>query len=983
MPNEGWNQLLAGAELLRAPGKYPIEAYSEFMPPPRLGVKAYGGVDGQLCDPADPWGWHVSEYEEAFELQPGLALLAQELLHVLHHLGRREPAHGIATAKLTDNPYWPAELQEGGAPRHERYVMLAPLALSRTQDDKGRVRWTLFGSSEQGPARGFWRSFFRAPKEELPNHWGPDCIRRLLAAVYDEPADNLVDLARTGFRIMPTEPTESFRHWRDDPLPTWAKHYLWKPGASLRGVKYLLTFNPFARLPANVRKAYRSGGLHLLPFPGSLVFWGAAPYVQLARDLPLAMQIPLLHSIERHEAPHGIRVPQSGWLHEPRSDEPTFSGPHGPLRNTFHRTHRWARIHRHEDELAPIHVGDRQDKVAHVLFSAAADDVGLYGKPMGRNAQVWTADLELLLNGPQASRRELLAAAKQVCGGGKFGYRFVYPAMRVGLHEIYWHRPLVAWLSEDGRDCKLLADPPLGYLTAYRADRPQPAKPVELWPRLVRRGAHEAAVSAFDPEHDHHYRRTTVNIRKLLDAWQALGRRPLERSFARQLLTLPRHETLSSWLSTLPERTNHSVSGRQLVDELELRLEQAAQSSASTRPVTQRSLQSLTYAKTAKRSFEVAYWRLIAELATGQYVNKDNADCVLDPETLEHLAHHHRDLEALGDHILAYYDRIATEHKMSGKVLVGEFPFTWRTDFDYDWMGGWKRNQAGETQERDLVCIIPGRDRNQAVIMGDHYDTAYMEDRYGYMHGGKGPRLAAAGADDNHSATATLMLGAPVFMELSRAGKLTCDVWLVHLTGEEFPADCLGARHLSQRLVEGDLKIRLTSGRERDLSNVRIRGLYVLDMVAHNNNRDPDVFQICPGTSRESMWLAYQAHLASRCWNESAPTWNSRPGRKGRRRGNRSAEPRKILDVALHPELSGEVRPAFDPRSTLFNTDGQVFSDAGIPAVLFMENYDINRQGYHDSHDTMENIDLDYGSAVAAIAIESVARAASEMPPWE
>ena len=80
--------------------------------------------------------------------------------------------------------------------------------------------------------------------------------------------------------------------------------------------------------------------------------------------------------------------------------------------------------------------------------------------------------------------------------------------------------------------------------------------------------------------------------------------------------------------------------------------------------------------------------------------------------------------------------------------------------------------------------------------------------------------------------------------------------------------------------------------------------------------------------------------------------------------------------------MSGEVRPVLDPRSTLFNTDGQIFSDAGVPAVLFMENYDINRQGYHDSHDTMENIDLDYGSAVAAIAIESVARAASETPPW-
>jgi hypothetical protein len=45
-----------------------------------------------------------------------------------------------------------------------------------------------------------------------------------------------------------------------------------------------------------------------------------------------------------------------------------------------------------------------------------------------------------------------------------------------------------------------------------------------------------------------------------------------------------------------------------------------------------------------------------------------------------------------------------------------------------------------------------------------------------------------------------------------------------------------------------------------------------------------------------------------------------------------------------------------------------------------MENYDINRQGYHDTHDTMENIDLDYGAALSAICIETVARAASVKP---
>ena len=82
-----------------------------------------------------------------------------------------------------------------------------------------------------------------------------------------------------------------------------------------------------------------------------------------------------------------------------------------------------------------------------------------------------------------------------------------------------------------------------------------------------------------------------------------------------------------------------------------------------------------------------------------------------------------------------------------------------------------------------------------------------------------------------------------------------------------------------------------------------------------------------------------------------------------------------VLTQVLAPflALSGEVRTPLDPRSTLFNTDGQCFSDAGIPVVLFMENYDISRKGYHDTHDTLENIDLDYCAAMIAIAIEAVA----------
>ena len=954
---------MSGHPWFAGSGRYPIPAYSEFMPPPRLGQKAYGlRVDRLLFDDADPWGWQISEYEQANELTPGLQRLAGHVLNTMRHLGRGEPAHGISRNKLADNLYWPKSLHDSGAPDHERYIVLMPLALARTQDDKGRVRWTLFGGSEQGPARAFWRGFFSAPRQELPESWAVQFFERLLTGAYGQSLAG-ADLKRAGFRIFAPDREPPLPHWREEPLPSWTGSLMWTARQNLRGVRYLLTFQPFAHLPAQVQRAYLSGDLHLLPFPGSLVFWGAPSYSAMANELTMAVQVPLLHLFQRHEAPGCLRVPQSGWMHERRPGAPEPSH-HGPLRNTFQRTHRWAKIHRHEDELA---VTQQEDKVAHVLFSTAADDIGLYGKPMARNAQVWTRDGHLLVDGPAASREELLRAAEALSHGGLFGYRFQYPAMRVGRHEVYWHRPLVAYFSPNDEPVAI-TDGPLGYFTAYDAERPRLSRAVELWPRLLAREPHRAAIELFAHNHDHHYRVTTVNVRKLLDAWDLLGKRPLPRSFARQLLTLPKEESLDHWLDSLAARASDAKAGATLATSLRGCLEADI---SDDRPET------LTFQRTARRSFEAAYWRTIDRLATGQYVNKDNADCVLDHKTRPLLKHDHRDLDPLGDYLLDYYRRLIDRKGMSGKALAGELPFHWRTDFDFNWMGGWLKNQEQVLHERDLVVVIPGRDRKRAVIMADHYDTAYMEDVYGYAHGGHGPRLAAAGADDNHSATAALMLGAPIFMELSKAGQLDCDVWLVHLTGEEFPADCLGARHLCQCLVEGTLELVLENGRRRKFSRTRVEGVYVLDMVAHNNDRDRDVFQLCPGTSRESLWLAYQAHLANRNWNALSHKWNQRPDRRHATRGHRSADGKTMPETALHPHLHGEVRPTIDPRSTLYNTDGQIFSDAGVPVVLFMENYDINRKGYHDTHDTMENIDLDYGSAVAAIAIESVARAAT------
>jgi hypothetical protein len=702
-----------------------------------------------------------------------------------------------------------------------------------------------------------------------------------------------------------------------------------------------------------------------------MVFWGAPPYLALQPDLNFAGQIPLLHRLNRQENPYGIRVPQSGWLHEPVPGKP-MPALHGrQLRQTFQRTHRWNRTHRHQDDLDVL---EHEDKVAHVLFSTAPDQLGLYDKPMARNAQVWTHEHHLLLDGPRATRADIKRAALHLEEGGLFGYRFLFPAMRVGLHELYWHRPLVAYHSRKAKEAAVLPDGPLGYVTAYIADQPDLEHPVELWPRLLQREPHQAAVEIFAHEGPPYW--TNHNVRKLLDAYDLFGAQPLPPTFARQLLKTAKHETLDEWLDSLPARANDAQRGASLAADLRHRIAPLPRS--SRRPVAPSSRNGMTLGSTARRSFEVAYWKTIAFLAHGDFRNKDNADCVLDKATQTALTHHHRDLEALGDYLIQYYGRHIKQAGLEKTAWAGEHAFGWRTEFDFSWWGGWVNNQDGKTYERNIVVRIPGKDSGQAVIMADHYDTAYMYDRYEKKAGGTGARIAASGADDNHSATAALMLAAPIFLELSKAGRLGCDIWLVHLTGEEFPSDCLGARHLCQDLVQGTLKVRTAAGHIKDLAQVRVTGVYVSDMIAHNNDHDRDVFQISPGQGRESAWLALQAHYANETWNALATAGNRRPPRRDTGPGRRSKDAKTLPALARYPVLYGEVRPPLSPRSTLYNTDGQIFSDAGVPVVLFMENYDINRSGYHDSQDTLANIDLDYGSALAAIVIESVARAATE-----
>ena len=67
-----------------------------------------------------------------------------------------------------------------------------------------------------------------------------------------------------------------------------------------------------------------------------------------------------------------------------------------------------------QDELALL---DKEDKLLHVLFSSIPDDLGLYDKPMARNAQIWAPDGALLLDGPGATPDQLKQAMHKVQAG--------------------------------------------------------------------------------------------------------------------------------------------------------------------------------------------------------------------------------------------------------------------------------------------------------------------------------------------------------------------------------------------------------------------------------------------------------------------------------------------------------------------------------------------------------------------------------------
>jgi hypothetical protein len=650
--SNGWLSFLEGYPWFNEEKKYRLDAYSEFMPPAMTGINpSNGSVYPWTFTEEDRFGLKILEIEEEYQLRPGLEKIGKQIIEHMHKLGQGSlPASlvGHNQSVFANNIFWSDELAAcQGNLKHEKYITIMPFSLSKTKDDKGRIHWTFFGASEQGPEKAFWKSFYESPEKEVDESVFIAFLKWVFNKGYGIDIKSSEHLLSEGFRILSAGDFYPFSYWKTEKLPSWSKKYLIDDGAEANKIKYLLTFRPFDKLPAGIKQQYASGALFLIPFPGNLVLWGFQEFIRLQKTLYNAIQIPMLRLVKRDQGINGIRVPQSGWVFQQGVKGEKAKILEEFIVDNYIRTSRFDRFHRYEDGLI---MSKKIDPVLESLFSTSLKALDLYNKPMARNSQIFNESLELILDGPTANRIKIGEAVLKIMEGGNFRYRFYFPPMRAGIHELTWHRPLLACISQQTGEPEIAPELLSGYMTAYRAENPEPGNAVELWPRFNKRDLHISALNNFDPSYDRYKFQTSMNLMALLDTYELSGGLPLDRDFARGLVRIPKNESIEEWITGFPARSKDPDKANMIMRSVESILQ--SQSNNQELP------EFLTFNETATRSYEEAYWKQIYFLAHGNYIYKDNADIVLDHNTMERAGNSKRDLHRLGDYFLEQYDEL-------------------------------------------------------------------------------------------------------------------------------------------------------------------------------------------------------------------------------------------------------------------------------------------------------------------------------------
>ena len=349
----GWERLRADAEWCRGQGSFPIAAYSEYMPPPWLGVKPYGTPTRACSRPRTTGAGASANMSGPIGCAPACATwpaaasrrwCASAAARPRAHLAAeaaRQPllAAGIGRPRRPAGARTPCPDLVVGPVAHPERQGASPvdaIRLQRTRAGAGLLARLLHGTRTRGAGRG--HSCLLSPAARLG-------LRR-----FREGGER--SRTRWPAASCRLEKMIAFRSGPRSPSPAGARSCSGVKGPASSAVRFLLTFRPFARLPAAVQEAYVRGELHLLPFPGSLLFWGTPAYRKLQRELPFAMQVPLLQLFSATTARRACACRRRGGFttgrpmppagpsrrsatlpaHAPAGEDSPGPGPTGPVR---------------------------------------------------------------------------------------------------------------------------------------------------------------------------------------------------------------------------------------------------------------------------------------------------------------------------------------------------------------------------------------------------------------------------------------------------------------------------------------------------------------------------------------------------------------------------------------------------------------------------------------------------------------------------
>ena len=208
----GWHRLIPRPDAFRGPGKYRIDAYSEFLPPPASDGSRTATIARTVpaLDPADPFGWQVTRIRGRTPTEAGPVQVAKQVLGKLSPPPGRKPGHRAAAPppgeRLSVLAAGTGRRAKGAARAVRAPVAAGPVAHPGRQGPRplDAVR-----QQRAGPRQAFWKSFFTAPGSKGRRTRGSASSAGCCKPSTAKKVAGADGLRRAGFRILPDDDRNS------------------------------------------------------------------------------------------------------------------------------------------------------------------------------------------------------------------------------------------------------------------------------------------------------------------------------------------------------------------------------------------------------------------------------------------------------------------------------------------------------------------------------------------------------------------------------------------------------------------------------------------------------------------------------------------------------------------------------------------------------------------------------------------------------